>query len=565
MSDRPKQLAFWRRHRIMMRVLAGACGAGLLLSAALTYIAWHAGPLMRTWIVGQLSQHFHARVELDAFSIAPGNGLRGEWGLWAEGRGLRIWPSSEADAAQNAHGEPLIRLDTFRFHAPLHYVPGELLHITTVRLTGLRIHIPPRTHEVARSTATGEKLKTPFKEFRVDRLLCNDATLVIEPGKPGKQQLQFDIATLLLDGIEPEGAMHFTAQLTNPRPKGTIQTSGGFGPWVVDDPGGSSVWGTYTFSHADLSTFHGIAGMLDSQGKYQGVLRDLAVDGVTDTPDFRLTRSGNPIKLHTQFHAHVDGTNGDTYLEPVDAVLGSSHFRVYGKIVKLAAQQNPARPGGHDIDLKVNTSSGRMEDFLRLASDDPEPLMTGNLAFNALLHIPPGPQTIQQRLELKGQFTLAAAQFTSEKVQAKVRELSMRGQGRPGEKKAKSADPVQSAMQSHFEMKGGVISLPDLEYMVPGADIRLKGAYTLEGGELDFIGTARMQATISQMVGGWKGFLLKPADTIFKHDGAGARIPVHIAGTRKNPDFGIDLKRINGNSFEGSQQTHPESPADKKP
>ncbi len=106
--------------------------------------------------------------------------------------------------------------------------------------------------------------------------------------------------------------MQFDAQLTNPQPAGMIFTTGTIGPWEVDDPGETPLNGNYRFEHADLGVFKGIAGILQSTGKYEGVLRDLTVDGQTDTPDFRLTRFGTAIPLHTEFHAHVDGTNGDT-------------------------------------------------------------------------------------------------------------------------------------------------------------------------------------------------------------------------------------------------------------
>ena len=88
------------------------------------------------------------------------------------------------------------------------------------------------------------------------------------------------------------------------------------------DPGETPLTGDYRFEHADLSGFKGIAGILSSTGHYQGTLRDLVVDGETDTPDFRLTHFGTALPLHTKFHAKVDGTNGDTWLEPVDAMLG---------------------------------------------------------------------------------------------------------------------------------------------------------------------------------------------------------------------------------------------------
>jgi hypothetical protein len=53
-----------------------------------------------------------------------------------------------------------------------------------------------------------------------------------------------------------------------------------------------------------------------------------------------------------------------------------------------------------------------------------------------------------------------------------------------------------------------------------------------------------MEATVSQIVGGWKGFLLKPVDRFFKKGGAGTQVPIHVWGTRDNPQFGIDLDRM---------------------
>jgi hypothetical protein len=99
-------------------------------------------------------------------------------------------------------------------------------------------------------------------------------------------------------------------------------------------------------------------------------------------------------------------------------------------------------------------------------------------------------------------------------------------------------------MQGDFRLADGVVTLPSLTYTVPGAVIQLKGTYGLEGGALAFTGTAKTQATVSQMVGGWKGLLLKPADRFFKKDGAGTEVLVHIGGPREKPEFGINFDRM---------------------
>ena len=120
--------------------------------------------------------------------------------------------------------------------------------------------------------------------------------------------------------------------------------------------------GDYRFENADLGGFKGIAGILSSTGSYQGTLRDLIVDGETETPDFRLTHFGTALPLQTKFHARVDATNGDTWLDPVEATLGSSHMWVQGPIVGVKAEpdgRGGVKPGGHDIALTVNVDRGQ--------------------------------------------------------------------------------------------------------------------------------------------------------------------------------------------------------------
>jgi hypothetical protein len=99
-------------------------------------------------------------------------------------------------------------------------------------------------------------------------------------------------------------------------------------------------------------------------------------------------------------------------------------------------------------------------------------------------------------------------------------------------------------MHGSFQLADGVVTLPALDYTVPGAAIQLKGTYGVEGGALNFTGSAKLEATVSKLVGGWKGLLLKPADRYFKKDGAGTVVPIRIEGTREQPQFGIDFSRM---------------------
>ncbi len=553
------RISFWRRHRWLAWVGGGLLAALAGLAAMVAVLAHRAEPFLRAQIVEGLQERFHARVELDSFHLSLGNGLEGHWGVWAEGKGLRIWPpvqiegvtvpgttgSTSVAAAESA--QPLIRLAEFRFHAPLRYEAGKPVHVSTVQLKGLDVDLPPKSH-FERSQGRGEPPRSGggLLRFEVDSIECNGAHLTLETSQPGKLPMEIAIAHFKLTNAGSEEAIGFEAELTNPRPVGTIHSKGSLGPWNGADLGEIPLGGGYRFDHADLSDFREIAGILSSTGHFEGTLRDLIVDGETETPDFQLRPFDHALPLHTKFHAKVDGTNGDTWLEPVEATLGHSHFTTQGQVVRVMV----AGPGGvrqslgHDIALNVNVDRGRIEDFLLLATRSGAPLLTGAVAVKAALHIPPGAAPVHERMSLDGSFVLEQAQFSSAKIQKSIEQLSDRGQGQPKELKNADAPEVRSRMEGDFQMAGGVVTLPSLTYTVPGAAIQLKGTYGVEGGALDFAGTAKMQATVSEMVGGWKGLLLSPLDRYFKKDGAGTEIPIHINGTREKPGFGLDLGRI---------------------
>jgi AsmA-like protein len=539
MPQRKSRWPFW---------VGGSLLAFLVTVAiVLEILAHRAEPFMRQQVVQALSDRFHAHVELDSFHLSLGNTLRGEWGVWGEGKGLRIWPPAEVEGVQVPIPKPLmaplVRLDEFHFHAPLHYTSGQPIHITMVRLKGLDIHFPPRSRMRRASEPKPENDSSkPTVSLMIDALDCTDVRFTHESDDPNKVPLEFLISRFRAKKVHSGSPVNFEAIVQNPKPPGEIHTTGSFGPWVVNDPGNSPIRGDYTFKHADLSVFNGIGGILDSTGHYIGTLRDMQVDGQTDTPDFQLERYGHTMVLHTDFDARVDGTTGDTWLKSVNATMDSSHFITEGQVVRVLKMGEDGRMHsiGHDISLKVNVDRARIEDFLRLSTDSPVPILDGGVQVQAQLHIIPGKASVIDRMTLKGNFQLNDAEFTNLGVQKKIRELSLRGQGKPDQLKSAEEEKIKSQVQGEFDLRGGVLTIPKVTYAVPGADIHLHGTYRTKGQTLDFTGTAKMQATISKMVGGWKGFLLKPADRFFKKNGAGAEIPIYIAGTRDEPHFGYN-------------------------
>jgi hypothetical protein len=514
-------------------------------------LAHRVEPYVRARIIDGLSHHFHTHVELDDFHLSIGNGLRGEWGVWAQGRGLRIWPPLPAGTSlsERPTDQPLMRLSEFAFQAPLRYKPGVPIDISDIRVKGLALRMPPKSQRVqlANNKPDNSSDSPSSVKVRIAHIEVNNANLVIETDKPGKLPKEFAITLLKLTDVNPDAPIHFDASLTNPIPVGTIHSVGTFGPWQVSDPAESPVQGDFTFNNADLGTIKGVAGILNSTGRYTGTLRNIVADGVTDTPDFRLSTSDNTLALHTRFHAIVDGTDGDTYLDPVDATLGQSHIVAKGQVVRVLA---PADDGtshsiGHDIVLSITIDKGRIEDFLRISTTGPTPILTGDLVLKTMLHIPPGKVPVIKKMTLTGgTFTLTQAHFTSDKVQSRIVELSLRGLGKPGDVKSAPTDSVQADMRGAFKLSGASLTLSQMQFVVPGADISVQGSYGIDNGALDFQGVARLDATVSRVVGGWKGLLLTPADPIFKKGSAGTAVPIHVRGTRKAPEFGIDFNRL---------------------
>ena len=490
--------------------------AGLvLISAAVTAAILIARfqPVARAYILAALRERYKSNVQLGNLQITLFPAVH------AVGDNLVL------RLADRPGAPPMIVIRRFTIDARL---PGFFSYpkrIDRVRLEGLQIHIPPK------SPATGHS--SPVTPFVLEEVVADETTLETLPADPKKDPLTFAIHKLTLHSVGPGRPMTFRAELDNARPPGLIHSNGNFGPWDQDEPGDTPVDGKYTFSHADLSVFKGIRGMLASTGDYRGQLNRIDVHGVTDVPAFSLTTGGRALPLHTEFNATVDGTNGDTTLHPVRALLGRSPFEISGSIERHALETHK------EIDLAARTNSAAIEDFLRLSLSGPAP-MKGTIGFDTKVRIPPGETPVIERMQLAGMFTLRGVTFTSTQVQQKIASLSHHAQGQP---KDTDVTGVLAQFGGRFSLRGGVLTLAQLSFEVPGANVTLDGTYKLQSGDIDFRGTAKLDATISQMTTGVKRVLLKPLDPLFRRDGAGTVLPITITGTRGSPSFHVEIGR----------------------
>lgn len=427
---------------------------------------------------------------------------------------------------------PLIQISEIVMTPRLDTLFGKRFRVASVTLTGLHITFPPRepgSPPLLRGTKTD--LKSKYSAV-VESLQATDGTITILRGDPQKPPLEFPIHNLELQDLRFDGAARFRSTLTNAVPQGEINTTGSFGPWNGETPRETPVHGEYTFEHADLGTIRGLQGILFSKGSFRGPLDYLDVEGSTDTPDFTLRKVANPLALHTDFLATVDGTNGDTYLHSVAARFLNSKLTVKGRVVDLDRSVR-----SRTIDLDAYSSDARAEDLIRLAARTDRPVLTGVTQLTAKIRIPEGNEDLSDRLQVYAKFQLGEGQFSDPALQTKVDSLSRKGQGEPRDM---SIAHVPSRLAADMVAKKGVVNFAKIRFDVPGANLDIRGAYTIDGGALAFHGNLFLDAKLSHTTTGLKSFLLKAVDPFFSDNNGGTRLPVKILGTKDHPQFGLD-------------------------
>lgn len=505
----------------------GATLAAVITAAAVIvgYRVPFSSERLRREVIKTLSERLESQVELTSLE------LRTFPRLSAVGHGLVIRHRRRPDV-------PLIAVEQFTVGAELAGLLRK--HVAQVTLEGLTITIPPgddadkadKTGNASAEPAEPKSGKRPRSQVVIDELIADGATFTTLPRDPEKRPRVWQLHSLRVEHVGLLDPMPFRSVLTNAVPPGQIDTTGSFGPWQVDDPGATPVNGDFTFDNADLSVFKGIAGILSARGTYDGTLSRIESNGQTDTPDFTVTTGGHPLPLKTTYRAIVDGTNGNTTLERVEATLVETLIVASGGVYDVPDVK------GRNVRLDVNIENGRLEDVLQLAVPTPAPTMKGALTLQTAFNLPPGEQPVVEKLELDGTFSIKAGRFTDPGVQGKINTLS--GKARPGEEASKA---VTSDFRGRFRLGGGQLTLTPVRFNVPGAMVEMTGGYGLRTGQLAFAGQMLMEARISQTLDGWKSWLARPFDPLFRKNGQ-TFIPLKIGGTRNDPKFGVDMKRV---------------------
>ncbi len=168
----------------------------LVLGAIGEVMVHRAAPILKDRVVETLSTRFNSRVELDGFNVSLIKGFE------VSGSGLRIFPQDEVVAA--GESEPLIALQHFSFHADWMGLFAKPMHVSTVHVTGMAIHIPPK--EMRAQAPKGQRHLGTVR-IVVDEILFDDSKLVLGTMKPDKEPKDFEHEPHRHAGCRPKCAV----------------------------------------------------------------------------------------------------------------------------------------------------------------------------------------------------------------------------------------------------------------------------------------------------------------------------------------------------------------------
>jgi hypothetical protein len=476
-------------------------------------------PFTRDVVVKALQERFSSTVEVKAF-----HGTYFPPGCIAEG------VTFHRNSDQN--DPPIATLEKLTVQGAYWEFFRTPKRVRRVRIEGLRMFMSSGSERIENTARPGGAKQSALI---IDQIIADGAVVEFASGQSEKEPLKFEIHKLTLNSVADDRPLSFHAALLNAKPPGEIRADGQFGPLQPQDLGQTRFSGSYEFERADLGGFSGIAGILASTGKFSGLLEHIEIEGSTDTPDFKVTRSDHAVHLKTQFHGIVNGLDGDVSLSSVQAQFERTSLVSQ---VEVAEKASPEGVGGKTISLGTTELKGQIQDWLRLLAKADHPALTGAMNFRTQVLVPPGKRPFIERVSLQGDFGIDAASFARSTTQEKVDNLSQLAQG---EKKNDNPASVIENLKGHVALNRAIATFSDLSFSVPGALAHLHGTYGLLTEQINLHGTLQLDNNLSKGSKGVKSVLLKSVEPLFKKKNAGEIVPIKIGGTFSHPSYGLDV------------------------
>jgi hypothetical protein len=402
-------------------------------------------------------------------------------------------------------------------------------YVPVMKAEGMHVIVPPLG---SGAFSSQKKSKTVIGQFVTD-----NAVLEFTRRDPNAPRLKFLLHRFVIHALASGKPMDFESWLSNPEPPGEIRVNGTLGPWNEKDASQTPLKGSYAFDRANLAALGGIAGVLSSSGSFQGTLKQIAVDGSTDTPAFQVKGSHHPTHLRTGFQAYVNATNGDVILRNVSAHFSNTTLQTRGTVRREQPQQ------GKTATIEFVGREGRIEDLMALFIRDKKSPIAGVVSFGATAMVPPKDGPFLKKVVFEADFGIEAARFTTPEKQDEMERLSERARGKAEKAEDDQVPPdrVLSDLTGHVLLKNGVATFSHLAFTVPGATANMRGTYDLITERVDLHGTLRIATKLSKTTTGLKSFLLKVISPFTKKEKPAAPIPVSITGTWSHPEYHVSV------------------------
>jgi hypothetical protein len=179
--------------------------------------------------------------------------------------------------------------------------------------------------------------------------------------------------------------------------------------------------------------------------------------------------------------------------------------------------------------------------------EHPSPL-AGEVNLSTQVTVPPRGKRLLEELALEGDFDISDGHFEKTTTKASADKFSAAASGEKkethaGPPPADSTEGVPVQLRGHVVLRSAIATMTDVLLSIPGADANMHGTFNVISQEIDFHGTVRTNADLSQQTSGIKSMFAKVLDPLFKRK-RGTVVPVVMNGTYRAPHFGLDLNPI---------------------
>lgn len=406
--------------------------------------------------------------------------------------------------------------------------------VSQVQVIGLHVLVPPTSPNGSSDSVMPLTDGSKNDTLEIAEIRADGAVLEFMSSRSDREPFKLEVQRLTLNHVGENGPILFRAALLNSEPPGEIRSTGQFGPWNAEDPGTTPVSGSYSFDSANLGVFEGIAGTLSSRGKFSGTLQHIESEGGADVPNFHVSGSNHIVHLSTEFRATVDGTNGDTSIQNV-----GSHFE-RTTVFSIGSVTGQTDRRGKTVALEMRVTDGRIDDLLRLFTEEKSPSMTGSVSLRATVKVPPGPPGFLTKLDLEGDFGVGNERFTNAAVQVSLNRLSESARGENKKQQAEDPETVLSNLKGHVSVKNGIATLSNVSFSAPGTLAQIRGTYNLLDKTVNLQGVLHTNGKLSDTTSGFKALVLKAVGPFLKKKTV-TIVPFTVTGTSMRPSFALDL------------------------